>query len=75
MPQLHFYVPESVAKDLRRRARRRGVPLSKFIAQVVVKKGAQKGWPPGYFERVVGAWKGEPLVRPPQGDFDKREEF
>jgi hypothetical protein len=74
MPQLHFYVPENVAKDLRRRAHRRGVPLSRFIAEVV-RKDSDKGWPPGYFERVIGGWKGDPPVRPPQGDFDRREEL
>lgn len=32
------------------------------------------GWPPGFFERTAGAWKGE-LDRPPQGEFENRETF
>lgn len=31
------------------------------------------GWPPGYFEDVIGSWQGE-FVRD-QGEFEKREEF
>lgn len=33
------------------------------------------GWPPGFFESVVGGWQGEPLVREPQGDYPAREEL
>ncbi len=72
MPQLHFYVPAEVAADLRRRARRMGMPLSRYLAQVA--GGARRrGWPAGYFTRVVGGWKGTPPRRPAQGEFEKRE--
>lgn len=27
------------------------------------------GWPPGFFEETFGAWEGEPLERPDQGEF------
>jgi hypothetical protein len=27
-------------------------------------------WPEGFFEEVVGGWKGEPLERPDQGWFE-----
>lgn len=33
------------------------------------------GWPPGFFEETYGAWKGEPLERLPQGEYETREEF
>lgn len=29
----------------------------------------------GFIEQTAGQWKGEPLVRAPQGDFEKRESF
>lgn len=29
-------------------------------------------WPAGFFERTAGRWVGE-LVRPPQGEFERRE--
>lgn len=30
------------------------------------------GWPPGFFEATAGAWKGEPLERAPQGEYEVR---
>ena len=29
-------------------------------------------WPENFFERTAGQWQGEPLVRPPQGEFETR---
>ena len=72
MPQLHFYVPEAVAKELRARARAAGLPISRYLAAVVGGQAA-RGWPPGFFEEVVGGWRGKPLRRPPQGTPERRE--
>lgn len=33
----------------------------------------EKGWPLDFFEKTAGAWAGEPLVRPPQGEFEERD--
>jgi ribbon-helix-helix CopG family protein len=74
MAQLHFYVPEEIAEELRRRAEARGLSTSKFIAELVTKE-LDGDWPPGFFEEVVGAWKGEPLERPEQLPYEKREEL
>ena len=30
-------------------------------------------WPEGFFEEVVGGWKGEPLDRPEQGQAERRD--
>lgn len=30
------------------------------------------GWSPGFFERTAGAWKGEPLTRGEQGEYELR---
>lgn len=30
-------------------------------------------WPEGFFEEVVGGWKGEPLDRPEQGHAERRD--
>ena len=30
------------------------------------------GWSPGFFEEVVGTWKGEPLTREPEGEYETR---
>lgn len=33
------------------------------------------GWPLGFFEETYGSLKDDPLERPPQGDFEVREEL
>lgn len=72
MPQLHLYVPEDEATELRARARAAGLSLSKYLASLVLHE-LHKGWPPGFFETVVGGWKGEPLERAPQIESSPRD--
>jgi hypothetical protein len=72
MPQLHFYVPDTVAKDLQAQARALGLSLSRYLA-TVIRRNRQKGWPAGYFTHVVGGWQGKALRRPPQIGYEKRE--
>jgi hypothetical protein len=74
MPQLHCYVPEDLASELRRRAAARGQTVSGFLGELV-RREVGAGWPPGFFDRVVGGWKGEPLVRPPQPPLERRLEL
>ncbi len=33
------------------------------------------GWLPGFFEKVIGGWQGEPLVREDQGKYEARDEL
>jgi post-segregation antitoxin (ccd killing protein) len=70
MSQIHCSVAPDVEGELRARAKARKLPLSKYVAEVLTKE-VRRGWPPGWFERVAGSWKG-PLERPPQGKFEKR---
>jgi len=35
--------------------------------------GTDNGWPPGYFEETAGAFAGEPLERPAQGEAQLRQ--
>lgn len=72
MPQLHAYVPSRLAERLRARARARGIPVSRHLAELI-QRDVGSGWPDGFFEEVVGGWQGGPLRRPPQGRPDKRE--
>jgi len=72
MPQLHLYVPDEVAARLRERAEARGQSLSRYLAELLTEK-LTDDWPEGYFERVVGSWQGDPLERPPQGEFELRD--
>lgn len=73
MSQLHFYVPDEEEKQLREQARRAGLPLSRYLAQLVRRGAGQADqWPEGYFEQVFGRWEGEPLSRPSQGEYEDR---
>jgi hypothetical protein len=73
MPQLHFYLPESLAVRIRQRARARGVSVSRYVAEIMRNEVGDE-WPEGYFEEVVGGWKGE-LERPGQGEPEERDEL
>ena len=69
--QMHCYVPDSIAEAIRRRARARGIPVSRYLAELV-RREVSGGWPEGYFEAVVGKWQGESLVRTEQGELEMR---
>ena len=71
MPQLHCSVPRDIEDELRARAKARKLPLSKFLAEVLTKE-VRRGWPPGFFENVYGAWKDLDIERPPQGEYETR---
>lgn len=72
MPQIHFYVPKDLASRISDRAHSAGMSTSKYVAELV-KRDLSAGWPEGFFEEVVGGWKGEPLERPAQGQAETRE--
>ena len=74
MPQLHLYVPDETAYILKRRAEERGVSLSKYLADVVGGSVDAEGWPPGFFEEVIGGWSGD-LKRVPEGVYEERDSF
>ena len=72
MPQLHLYVSDEVAEAAKSRAKAAGKSLSSYLADLVVNEVAGE-WPEGFFEEVVGGWKGEPLERPKQGRPERRD--
>jgi hypothetical protein len=72
MPQLHLYLPENIASEVRRRAEAQGQSVSKYLA-ALVRRDVGLGWPEGFFDEVVGGWKGEPIKRPPQGHLEDRD--
>lgn len=74
MAQLHLYVADKLAEQLKQRAQAQGISVSQFLAGLVRRELGQN-WPEQYFEEVVGGWRGEPLERPPQGEHDTRETF
>jgi hypothetical protein len=72
LPQLHAYVPERVAARIRARAKARGIPVSRYLAELI-QRDVDLGWPANFFDRVVGHWKGEALRRPRQGRVEERD--
>ncbi len=74
MPQLHLYLPEEIAKELKRRAKAERMSVSKYLAQLVQSQIAHD-WPEEFFSKVVGGWAGEPLKRPDQFQPEVRDEL
>lgn len=70
MPQLHFYVAEPVAKALRQKAKNQHMPVSRYLAEVAVRE-VKSEWPPDYFTKVLGSWKGQRIKRPTQLPLDE----
>lgn len=60
MAQLHFYVRDDIAESVRRKAAERGVPVSRYLAELV-KHEVMRDWPEDYAESVFGGWQGGPL--------------
>ncbi len=73
MAQLHFYLPDDEAEQIRRKAREQGEPLSRYLGKLIRQTTGSRQWPEGYFERIFGGWQGEPLQRPEQGEAEQRE--
>lgn len=72
MAQLHFYVPDDVAKRIQEKAKETNLSVSRYLAEIVKREaGGQDQWPEGYFE-LFGSWEGEHLVRSPQGEYEDR---
>ena len=53
MPQLHFYVPDDVAEQIKARATKANMPVSRYVADLV-KSDVGQGWPEDYFKRIAG---------------------
>lgn len=73
MSQLHCYVNDELAKRFQKKAEQAHLSVSKYLA-TLVEREVKNQWPEGYFE-LFGSWKGGPLERSTQGDYEKRETF
>ncbi|VAW42753.1 hypothetical protein MNBD_CHLOROFLEXI01-2871 [hydrothermal vent metagenome] len=75
MPQLHFYVPETIAEKIRLQAKAADLTVSRYLAKVVQQDSNIAQWPKQFFEEVIGGWQGEQLERQSQGEADERDEL
>jgi len=55
LPTLQFYVPDDVADALRARAEERGVSLSSFLGEIVVRH-LRRDWPEAWVDTAAAAW-------------------
>lgn len=73
MSQLHCYVSDDVARKLQAKAEQAHLSVSKYLA-LLIEREVGNQWPENYFE-LLGNWRGEPLKRPPQSDYENRSSF
>ena len=74
MAQLHLYLTDDLEKEVRNRAKARGMTVSAYLSELVRSQLTDQ-WPEDFFTRVVGGWVGDPLERPEQPPLDKREDI
>lgn len=73
MPQMHLYVPETLARNIRRRAEEKGLSVSRYLAELV-RNEVSDDWDERFFEEVVGSWVGD-LERPGDLEWTPRDEL
>lgn len=71
MPQLHFYVPDDVAEQIKARAALAKLPISRYVADLV-KRDVGQGWPENYFERISGEAESATIRYEPSGPPEER---
>ena len=72
MPQLHCYVPETIAQQLQRQAAQLGLSVSAYLAELV-KRDVNGGWPVGFEAALFGPQvERSPLVLEPAGLAEER---
>lgn len=71
MPQLHFYVPDLVAEQIKRRAAQAGQPVSRYVTELVMRDAGQ-GWPAGYFEKITTSSPDDSIPYEPAGPPEER---
>ena len=74
MPQLHFYVPDKFATEIRKRAKQAHLPVSRYLVEIISRE-IDTEWPENYFSGIGGGWRGQELKREPEGAIDSRLDF
>jgi len=72
MPQLHLYVPETIAQQLHRQAAQLGLSMSAYLAELA-KRDVSVGWPEGFEAALFGEQvEGSPLMIESAGPAQER---
>lgn len=72
MPQLHCYVPESIAQQVHNQAAQLGLSMSAYLAELV-KRDVGSSWPDGFEAALFGAQvQRSPLLVEPAGPAPER---
>jgi hypothetical protein len=74
MPQLHCYVSDAIAEQVREKAEEAHLSVSKYLSRLIKREVSADQWPDGYAE-LFDQWEGEDLRRYPQGAYEKRLEI
>jgi hypothetical protein len=74
MTRLLVEVPDDVAEGLERKAEALGKSVSLYLADLA-RAQLTPGWPPGYFEQVVGALQDDTFRLPSRLPLEERDLF
>ena len=72
MAQLHFYVPDDLAEQIKARAAQAKMPISRYVAELV-KRDVGLGWPKDYFKRISRGTSATAIVHEPSGPPEERQ--
>lgn len=72
MAQLHFYVPDALAEQIKARAAQAKMPISRYVAELV-KRDVGLGWPKDYFKKISSGASAAPILRDPSGPPEERQ--
>ena len=71
MAQLHFYVPDKFATEIRKRAEQAHLSVSRYLVDIISHEIGTE-WPENYFSGICGGWHGDTLKREPEGELETR---
>ena len=72
MAQLHFYVPDILAEQIKARAAQAKMPISRYVAELV-KRDVGLGWPKDYFKRISSGAATAAIVHEASGPAEERQ--
>ena len=64
MPEIRLQLPEEIATRVLEYATAHGMTVDSYITEIITRE-TYSTWPEGFFQQVVGGWRGEPLQRFP----------